>query len=233
MDLVAQTIDTKKELLLHIAEKICSLELPYPTRVVVDGPLAAGKSMFANNLADILSESGRPIIRLSADDFHFPKEVRYRRGRESAEGYYFDAYDYNAMIKYVFEPLGPGGNLQYSQKIIDLAADRKIDSPSLSADPHSILLMDGVFLLRRELVAHSDVKIFIDTNFEITIERAVSRDTYLGNEFQIREMYAQRYVPAMRIYLESSHPKKLADFIVNNDDFEHPRLVLSSSKGNK
>jgi uridine kinase len=48
--------------------------------------------MFADELAAALGRAGRPVLRASVDDFHRPRAERYRRGRESAVGYWLDAY---------------------------------------------------------------------------------------------------------------------------------------------
>lgn len=47
------------------------------------------------------------------DGFHHPREIRYRRGSLSPEGYYRDAFDYDAVHAQLLEPLGPGGDRRY------------------------------------------------------------------------------------------------------------------------
>lgn len=66
--------------------------LPLPARVAVDGVDAAGKSTLSGELARRLDAD-----RLSADEFLRPPEERYRRGRESPEGYYLDSFDHDRL----------------------------------------------------------------------------------------------------------------------------------------
>ncbi len=70
--------------------------LPRPARVAVDGVDAAGKTTLADELARRLG-----AVRLSADDFLRPSEERYRRGRESPEGYYLDSFDHDRLRRAV------------------------------------------------------------------------------------------------------------------------------------
>ena len=41
-----------------------------------------------------------------------------------------------------------------------------------------------------------------------------------------RERYATRYVPGETRYLEEVDPESIADVVVENTDFERPRLVV-------
>jgi uridine kinase len=65
-------------------------ELPVPAKVAIDGVDAAGKTTLADELAGMLPAARR----LSADAFLRSTEERYRRGRESPEGYYLDSFDH-------------------------------------------------------------------------------------------------------------------------------------------
>ena len=54
------------------------------TLVAVDGRDAAGKTMFARELASACKmASGRSVIRISLDDFHNARPLRYRLGKQS------------------------------------------------------------------------------------------------------------------------------------------------------
>lgn len=52
---------------------------PDGVRVGIDGVDGVGKTTFADHLAAVLQHAGRSVVRVSADDFHHPREVRYRR----------------------------------------------------------------------------------------------------------------------------------------------------------
>ena len=77
--------------------------LDLPALVAIDGADAAGKTTLADELATFL---GAPVTRIGADAFLRPPEERYRRGRESPEGYYEDAVDHEALRESLADAAG-------------------------------------------------------------------------------------------------------------------------------
>jgi len=111
-------VDMPRELVIErLTGFVTSQQRPHPLRVAVDGPDAAGKTTLADELAAALLEHGRPVLRISADDFHRPAEERLRRGSLSAEGYFLDAFDYPALRRLVLDPLGPDGDRRYQRAV--------------------------------------------------------------------------------------------------------------------
>jgi uridine kinase len=104
-------------------------------RVGIDGVDGSGKTTFANELSDVLQSLGRKVIRVSVDDFHNIRELRYRRGRSSPEGFWLDAFDYDRLRADVLEPLGPGGSRRYRPAAHDLASDQVLDPRHEVAQP--------------------------------------------------------------------------------------------------
>ena len=130
---------------------IAGIQRPLSVRVGIDGLTAAGKTTLADQLIAPLAQLGRPVIRASVDDFYRPATERYRRGRESPEGYFLDTFDYPALRACLLVPLGQGGSRRYRTAVFDSSIDRPIDGPEREAAPNAILLLDGVFLFRAEL----------------------------------------------------------------------------------
>jgi len=63
------------------------------TRIGIDGVDAAGKTVLAEEIAQLLTKRGRPCVRVSVDYFERPPGERYLRGNLSPDGYYLDAFD--------------------------------------------------------------------------------------------------------------------------------------------
>jgi uridine kinase len=84
-----------------------------------------------------------------------------------------------------------------------------------------VLLFDGVFLLRAELVSKWDLKIFLDVSFENAGIRCAARD---GGAGQIPELTA-RYVEGQTLYLRLCRPQEAADLLVNHNDLERPSIA--------
>lgn len=212
-------------LLNEVATKLGRLRLGRPVRVAIDGRTASGKTTLADELAALLAELGRSVIRTSIDGFHRPRVERYARGRHSAEGYYYDARDLSAIVTLLLAPLGPNGDRQYRTASFDLDADRPIEQVSQTAAEDAILIVDGTFLQRPELQHHWDVTVFVRASGEISDARGLSRDTeHLGGEEATRNLYANRYRPAYALYERLCEPERHSDVIIINDDLIRPKL---------
>jgi uridine kinase len=125
-------------------------------RVAVDGPDGTGKTVFADELAATLRARDRPVLRVSMDDFHNVRAVRYRLGRDSPEGFWRHAFDYARFHADVLRPLGPGGTRRYRVAAHDLATDAVLDPEPRVAPAGAVLVVDGLFLLRAELAGAWD-----------------------------------------------------------------------------
>jgi uridine kinase len=210
-----------------MADLIAGIHLEHPVRVGIDGVDAAGKTTLAKELIKPLEQRGRHVIRASIDGFHNPQQVRLRRGSESPEGYYYGSFNHESLISRLLDPLGPNGARRYREAIFDFRKDTPVDSRVLTAPPDAVLLFEGLFLHRPELLPYWDFTIFLRVDFDVTIERAVPRDENLfGSEAGVRERYAKRYIPGQQIYLDQVRPDRVADIVVDNNDWDNPRLDI-------
>jgi uridine kinase len=197
----------RDEMLARLAARIEAVPVAHPTRVAIDGPPAAGKTTLADELAVRLRASGRSIIRATVDDFLMPRAQRYRRGEYSAEGCYFDAHDREALKRMLLDPLGPGGDRSFRT-----AVDHRPGEAAV-APADAVLLFDGVFLLRPELIDRWELTIFLAVDLEETVKRAAIRDPGADVERRWRE----RYLPAQQLYFAAVGPARQADIVVHDD----------------
>ena len=98
--------------------------------LAVDGIDGAGKSVFADGLADVFAEAGATVFRSSIDGFHRPRAERYRRGRRSPEGFYRDSYDYQTFRRVLIDPFREGwqtaGTTGFQLEAFDLGRDTPV-----------------------------------------------------------------------------------------------------------
>jgi uridine kinase len=182
----------------ELADRIEALRRPHPVRVAIDGIDAAGKTTLAEELASVLRRRGRRVVRVSVDSFHRPRADRYRRGELSPEGYYHDSFDYAALRE-------------------------TIRGAHSSQD--SILLVDGVFLLRPELVEEWDLRVFVFVEPDEALRRALERDTpVFGSREEAERRYRLRYQPGQRLYFADARPLEAADVVLVNDDPTRPAI---------
>ena len=219
---------TRAEMLERLAQAIAGVRLGHPTRVAIDGVDGSGKTTLADDLVEPVHRAGRAVIRASVDGFHNPRAVRYARGPDSPEGYFRDSFDYAALKRELLDPLGPAGNASFRTATFDYRVDRPVEPPRRVAPRDAVLLFDGVFLSRPELQQSWDLTVWLEVPFEVTVERAVARDTRDGGDTAVtRGKYKGRYVPGQELYLERCRPRDRADIVVDNSVFDRPRIVRS------
>lgn len=198
-----------------------------PVRVAVDGVDGAGKMIFADELAAVLSADGRPVIRASVDDFHRRRAERYRRGRDSPTGFWLDSFDYPRLRRELLDPLASGGSRWYRAAVHDLAADQYLDEPAKLAPAGAVLVVDGLFLHRDELYQLWDFSVLLDVSFTETAKRMALRD---GTHPDPEHPSMRRYVDAQRAYFRLCDPARRADMVIDNSDWRRPTLRAEPSR---
>jgi uridine kinase len=191
--------------------------------VGIDGICGVGKSTFARELVAVLEGSARPVVLLDSDAFHHVRERRYRQGRDSARGYYEDAYDFDALADRVLRPLGPGGNFIYAIRVHDLATDAVISDATHTAPRNAIVVFDATFIQRDGLRDLWDEVIYLHADEEAALHRGISRDAgVLGGPEAARAAYDSRYMEACRIYLREQDPRAKATIVVEHSAPDAP-----------
>ncbi|MEV4279665.1 AAA family ATPase [Actinoplanes xinjiangensis] len=213
---------TRDELLSRLTETVESVTVGHPARVAVDGPPAAGKTTLADELATVLRSRGRHVVRATIDDFLVPRARRYPRGEYSAEGCYFDAHDHQGLNRVLLDPLGPGGDRRIRHAVYDRTADAVLSPPVVTVPAGAVLLFDGVFLMRPELIDRWDLRILVSTALEKTVDRAVLRESRVSSRADVERRWRERYLPAQRLYFTLARPADRADVIVHNDEPQRP-----------
>ena len=191
-------------------------------RVGVDGVDGAGKTVFADELALVLRESGRTVIRASVDSFHSPRAVRYRQGRDSPRGFFEDSYDYAALARLLLDPLSEGGDRRFRREAFDHRRDAPVTAAEEAAPAGAILVLDGIFLHREELRRYWDYSVFLDVPFHISIPRGAQRGEGSADPGAASN---RRYVEGQALYLSTCRPRDRATVVVNNEDLDAPHIV--------
>jgi uridine kinase len=207
---------------LQVVEEILALPADRVRRVAVDGVDGAGKTHFADALGRELSARGATVIRASADGFLNPPRTRHRRGRDSPEGFYRDSFDYGRMVRLLLDPLSPRGNREYVREVYDVRREREVRRlPELAPDD-AILVVDGIFTHRDELVRYWDYSVWLEVPFDVAVRRMASRDKRAPDPAAPKY---RRYIEGQRLYIAECHPRDRASIVIDNADVENPMVL--------
>ena len=217
----------RRQVLDRLAHQILALRLEHPTRVGIDGHSAAGKTTLADELATTLrGETARPVLRVTVDHFKRHVDLRTQYPPGSPESYYFEMFDVDAIRDELLVPLGPGGSRRYRTQIMDFSGRTPIDSGVQVARDDAILVADGGFLQKPALSRHWDLRVYLHIEVADVLHRGTVRDqAWMDSAEAAAERYRTYYIPGEELYLAEIRPAERADVVIDNRNFEHPRVV--------
>jgi uridine kinase len=170
--------------------------------VAVDGVPGSGRSDFADDLAEVFEEREHPVFRASMTYFQRSREEQDRFGEPSAERTYRYGHDYATFRRVLTEPFRMGVTTSFVTQVFDPERDTWIEPTWQTAPVDATLIVDGDFLLRREL-----------------------RDLWA---YSIR-LDGEAETEADELYLAEVNAEALANALVDNSDPERPRRLFRDS----
>jgi uridine kinase len=170
-------------------------------------------------------------MRASLDDFKYPWRHAREHGydRVSGEGYYRNAYDFGSARDLLLGPAGPSGSGEVVLCGHDPLTGADHRDKKISAPPGAILVADSVFAFRPEYNDCWEYRIWLDVDPETALRRGIARDSAAEGGEEAARLHRDRYHAAEMIYLAEVDPRSLADLIIDNRDFKHPRILTHRS----
>jgi uridine kinase len=194
-----------------------------PLVVGVTGADASGKSHFAADLADRLRAEAKCQL-IHVDDFHRPRAVRYAGPQSEAEKYLWQSIDLDQLAGEVLAPVHRYGELRRTMQHLHIEDDTYTVERAYDIDSGTIVLVEGVFLLRPPVREHLHHLVFLDVDEEALVARGSQRDRDLhgpGTERKFRE----KFLPAQRRVFAAHPPNEHADVIIDNNDWASPTVT--------
>lgn len=183
-----------------------------PFIVAIDGLSGAGKSTLVKKLEQELSNNNSSVVILHIDDHIEKKHKRYETGREEWYEYYYLQWDIKMLTTSLFEGLR-NNKKNITLPFYDKSSDT-ISAKQITVAVDSIILIEGIFLQRKEWREFYDYTIFLDYPRELRYERVLNRDSYIGDKQAILLKYKRRYWLGEEHYLNIENPIKNADIVI-------------------
>ena len=179
----------------------------------IAGGTASGKSTLASKIKETFGDDANII----AHDCYYKslsnitKEERMQRNYDCPE-----AYETDLLIKQIQE-LKSGETIE---RPIYSYTERLRENETVTVKPTKIIIIEGILVLEnQELTKLMNLKIFVDTDANVRLERLIKRDTKergLDIEY-IMSKYKNTLKPMHDKYVEPS--KKNADIILDGGSY--------------
>ena len=98
-------------------------------------------------------------------------------------------------------------------RAFDYRADRPILEDPIQVSPAAVVIVEGMFLHREELLDTWDMSVFLDVPFAISVRRLAERD---GTSPNPDDPSMHRYVEGQRIYLAACTPHQRATHVITS-----------------
>jgi uridine kinase len=177
----------------------------------IDGLSGAGKTTFVKEFERELAKHNIKSAVLHLDDLIVERSKRYRTGFEEWYEHYFLQWDIPSITNKVFASWERGETM-LELDVYDSKTD-SLTSRTMRVPCDGILLVEGVFLQRKEWRGFFDLVLYIDCPRSTRFERVTRRGNHDIQDQERIELYKRRYWAAEDYYLETEKPLQHADLV--------------------
>lgn len=182
--------------------------------VGISGVDACGKGYITAKLAEALAKEVKVAV-INVDGWLNLPDVRF--GDTDPGGhFYHHALRLDEMFEQLIIPLR-------DRLSIDLEANHAEETASeyrrhlYYFENIDIIILEGIFLFKREYIKHFDLKVWVECPFEKALERAVERSQEGLTPDETTKAYQTTYFPAQILHLKTDDPKDAADITFDNN----------------
>ena len=182
--------------------------------VGISGIDGSGKGYVTRLIDEQLREQGFKTAVINIDGWLDLPHIRFDPD-DLAGNFYRNAIRFDDMFERLVIPL------RDSHKV-DITADFAEETAADYRKHHyrfndiDIILLEGIFLFKRELIHHYDLRIWIDCTFDTALARAIDRSQEGLSPAETVHAYETIYFPAQRMHFDLDDPQTAADIRINN-----------------
>jgi len=183
--------------LSELLEKLALLPRRRQTRLLgIDGCGGAGKSTLARKLKEL----GSDVTVVQMDDFYHPSAKRALIDPQAIGG----NWDWERVRDQVLLPLAQDIPARY--QIYDWDVDQMAEWVSIPVG--GIVIVEGCYSIRPELVELYDLTIWVDSPRSLRLDRGIERDGEAK-----RHLWEDLWMPAEERYIAAYKPDAYADLV--------------------
>jgi uridine kinase len=183
--------------------------------VALSGIDGSGKSTLASKATERLEGRGLRTARIALDPWHTTWPVRYD-ATDPGPHFYAHAFRFDELFERLITPLRERRSIRLTLDLIRLVDDAWVPYTYDFTDV-DVILLEGIFLLRRDLRHRYDLAFWVECSFATALARALARNQEGQSEARLRDDYARIYFAAQRHHIALDAPAAHADGVIPND----------------
>ena len=183
--------------------------------IAVSGIDASGKGYVTAKVAGALSATGARVASIGIDGWLNLPAVRFSKV-DPGRHFYQHALRFDEMFSQLVEPLVRDGAVDCEANYAEETAVAYRKQRYAFSDVDTVLL-EGIFLLRRDLQPRYDLTVWVECSFETALRRAVARGQEGLPPAETIAAFQSIYFPAERIHLAEDDPQASADIVFENE----------------
>jgi uridine kinase len=182
--------------------------------VAISGIDGSGKTRVATRLSVMLDARGVRTAVVGIDPWHTSRLDRFAEP-DAARSFYENAFRWPELFSELVDPLIRKGSLARTFAVRRLSDDARY-LKSYHFRDIAVVLLEGIFLLRREHVGRYDLRVWVDCDFKTALGRALDRNQEGVERGRLERDYREIYFPAQGLHFEYDRPCEAADLILPN-----------------
>lgn len=212
---LALTVDSAAETILEARRRVAPARALLAAISGIDG---SGKGYVAAEIARRLAPE-TAVATINIDGWLNLPDRRFDAWNP-AEHFYEHAIRFDDLFEQLVLPLRGNRRIRLLADFAEETATqyRKYLYAFENVD---VILLEGIYLLKKTLRPHYDVSCWIECSFETALERAIARGQEGLPPDETIAAYRTIYFPAQEIHLQRDAPRAAADAVLIND----PRLA--------
>lgn len=203
------------EVVARIAQQRAVIPEARSLLVGVSGIDGSGKGYIAKQIEARLGQHSIAAANIHADDWLSLPEKRFNMIKP-AEHFYGNAIRFDELFARLLLPLK-------KQRSANLVADcaeetaRNYHKQTYSFKNVGVVLVEGIFLFKREHRTFFDLTIWVNCSFPTALARALARAQEGLPPAETIRAYETTYFPAQKVHFARDNPRETADLILSND----------------
>ncbi|HXE76375.1 MAG TPA: uridine kinase [Candidatus Xenobia bacterium] len=194
--------------------------------VALSGIDGAGKGYLGEQLDAALRGRGLNAVLITIDPWLNLPSVRFSDERP-AEHFYANAIRFDEMFEKLVLPLKQDRSVRVEAGFAE-ETSTEFRRHTYEFNDVDVIVLEGIYLLRRDLRRHYDLSIWIECSFETALERALRRGQEGLPPAETIRAYQTIYFPAQLIHFALDEPWAAADLVISND----PLLTVPDATAN-